>query len=170
MGILTRQVYAPKKCLFSENVSLQAQPLACAASLAVQKVIASENLLANVREQGVYLEKSLRERLQGPNALARPYIFNIRGGGGFWGVEFDFSSPESAKLDFKGGSFSLLLQAKCLENGLVIMGFTGGANLEGTKGNHCILAPAYNVTREEIQKILDIFIDSIESTLKAHFV
>ena len=116
------------------------------------------------------MEKSLRERLQGPNALAKPYTFDIRGGGGFWGVEFDFSSPESAKVDFKGEQFSMLVQAKCLENGLVIMGFTGGANLEGTEGNHCIIAPAFNVTREEIQKILDIFIDSVESVLKAHFV
>ena len=170
MGILTRQVCAPSKCFFSNNVSLQANPLACAASLAVQMAIASENLLANVREQGGYLGKSLRERLQSPNALAKPYVFDIRGGGGFWGVEFDFSSPESTKLDFKGGQFSMLLQAKCLENGLVIMGFTGGSNLEGTKGNHCIIAPAYNATREEIQKILDIFVDSIESILKTHFV
>lgn len=126
--------------------------------------------MANVREQGSYLEKVLRERLQGSNSLAKPYTFDIRGGGGFWGIEFDFSSPEATKVDFKGGHFGLLVQAKCLENGLVIMGFTGGSNLEGTEGNHCIIAPAYNVSREEIQKILDIFIDSVESTLKAHFV
>lgn len=92
-------------------------------------------------------------------------MFDIRGGGGFWGIEFDFTCPEATKLDFKGKKFGILVQARCLENGLVIMGFTGGANLAGTEGNHCILAPAYNVTREEIEKIADIFARSVEEVL-----
>ena len=35
--------------------SFQAHPLACAAALAVQKVIKDENLLQNCRIQGAYL-------------------------------------------------------------------------------------------------------------------
>ena len=34
---------------------IQAHPLACAAALAVQEVIESENLLENIRVQGAYL-------------------------------------------------------------------------------------------------------------------
>jgi E3 ubiquitin-protein ligase TRIP12 len=62
----------------------QANPLACAAALAVQREIADKDLLANCRAQGALLERLLRERLLGPNARARPYVFDIRGGGGFW--------------------------------------------------------------------------------------
>jgi E3 ubiquitin-protein ligase TRIP12 len=62
----------------------QANPLACAAALAVQREIADKDLLANCRVQGALLERLLRERLLGPNARARPYVFDIRGGGGFW--------------------------------------------------------------------------------------
>lgn len=88
----------------------------------------------------------------------------------FWGIEFDFTSPEAAKLDFKGQQFAMLVQARCLENGLIIMGFTGGANLEGTQGNHCILAPAYNITQKEIDEIVKIFVLSVEEVLNELFV
>jgi 4-aminobutyrate aminotransferase-like enzyme len=120
--------------------------LSCAASLAVQKVIQSENLLANCCAQGKYLSSLLRSRLQSPNAIAAPYTFDIRGGGYvivldihlyandvhhslFWGIEFDFTSSEAAQLDFRGKSFAMLVQERCFDNGLVILGMTGGANV-----------------------------------------
>jgi adenosylmethionine-8-amino-7-oxononanoate aminotransferase len=134
--------------------------------LAVQKVITSENLLENANTQGQYLAELLRKKLQSPKAIAAPYTFDIRGGGMFWGIEFDFTSPDAAKLDFKGGQFAMILQARCLQNGLIIMGFTGGANLEGTQGNHCILAPAYNVTRVEVEEIVKRFAESVEEVIK----
>jgi E3 ubiquitin-protein ligase TRIP12 len=165
---------------------LQAHPLACAASLAVQKVIAEENLLENCRKQGVYLRQLLEERLQKPGALAAPFTFDIRGQGGFFGIEFDFTVPQEKKLDFKGEAFAPLVQARCFENGLIIMGaivalsyffneltllslgsgFTGCANIEGTLGDHCILAPPYNVTKQEVENIVDLFVRSVEDVLK----
>jgi len=84
----------------------------------------------------------------------------------FWGIEFDFTSPDAAKLDLKGGQFAMILQARCLQNGLIIMGFTGGANIEGTQGNHCILAPAYNVTRTEVEEIVKRFVESVEEVIR----
>ncbi|KAL0953367.1 hypothetical protein HGRIS_004604 [Hohenbuehelia grisea] len=152
--------------LWKHGHTYQAHPLSCAAALAVQKVIEEEHLLENVQKQGTYLQRVLEERLRGPNAIAAPYTFDIRGGGGFWGVEFEFEEVDAPKPDFKDGQFALLAQARCLQNGLVIMGFVGGANLEGTKGNHLILAPAYNVTAKEIEKISDIFVTSIEQVLR----
>ena len=108
--------------------------------------------------------KLLEERLTGPNSLASPYTFDVRGGGGFWAVEFDFDCDN--KIDFKGQSFAMLVQAQSLQNGLIVMGMVGGANLEGTKGDHIILAPAYNVTKEEIEKIVEIFVESVEEILR----
>ena len=60
----------------------------------------------------------------------------------------------------------MLVQARALENGLIVMGMVGGANLQGTKGDHIILAPAYNVTKEEIEKIVGIFVKSTEEILR----
>lgn len=107
----------------------------------------------------------LRKRLTG-NALAAPFVFDIRGGGGFWAIEFDFES--AGQVDFKGEQFAMLVQARCMKNGLVVMGMTGGANLEGTKGDHVMLSPAYNVTKEEVEKIVELFVKSVEEILKEY--
>lgn len=154
--------------LWKHGHTYQAHPLACAASLAVQNVIEEENLLENIRIQGSYLGKLLQERLTGPNSLALPYTFDVRGGGGFWAVEFDFDGDNNnLVVDFKKGNlFAMLVQARALKNGLIVMGMVGGANLEGTKGDYIILAPAYNVTKEEIEKIVDIFVNSVEEILR----
>lgn len=113
-----------------------------------------------------FAAKLLDDRLRGPNTLAAPFTFDIRGGGGFWAVEFEFDCPEGAKYDFKGEQFAMLLQARALTNGLVVMGMCGGANLQGTKGDHMIFAPAYNVTKEQIETIVDIFVQSTEEVLR----
>ncbi|KAJ7030466.1 pyridoxal phosphate-dependent transferase [Mycena alexandri] len=154
--------------LWKHGHTYQGNPLSCAAALAVQKVIISENLLENCRIQGAYLEKLLTARLQGPNSPSAPFTFDIRGGGGFWGIEFDFDCPEAASLDFKGQKFAMLVQAHALEHGLVIMAMTGIANLEGTKGDVILLAPAYNITAEQTEKIVEMFGNSVDAVLHAH--
>ncbi|KAJ3479147.1 hypothetical protein NLI96_g9263 [Meripilus lineatus] len=147
----------------------QAHPVSCAASLAVQSVVDSQNLLANSLEQGELLSSLLRTKLTTPNSPLSPYVFDIRGRGAWWAVEFEFAEPkgDAKPLQFKGGeSFAMLVQAKCLEKGLVIMAFHGGANLEGTKGDHIMFSPAYNVTKEQTEKIVEIFIESAEEVFR----
>ncbi|KAG5222615.1 PLP-dependent transferase [Salix suchowensis] len=141
-----------KSGLWKHGHTYQAHPLACAASLAVQQVIKSENLLENIRTQGAYLDKLLNDRLRGPNSLAAPFTFDIRGAGGSGGWNLTSKCP----------------RARALKNGLVIMGFGGGSNLEATKGDHLILAPAYNVTKEEIEIIVDIFMHSVEEVISEY--
>jgi adenosylmethionine-8-amino-7-oxononanoate aminotransferase len=108
--------------------------------------------------------------LQGPNSPSAPFTFDIRGGGGFWGIEFDFDCPEGATLDFKGQQFAMLVQAQALTDGLIIMGMTGGANVQGTKGDVILLAPAYNVTAQEVEKIVEMFGASVDAMLEAYRV
>jgi E3 ubiquitin-protein ligase TRIP12 len=144
----------------------QAHPLSCAAAIAVQKVIGAENLLENGRQTGELLARRLRERLQSPNSLARPLVFDVRGGGSLWAVEFDLTGPEGRRLDLKGQRLAMVVQARCLENGLIVMGMTGGANIEGIEGDHIIISPAYNITLEEVERVVDIFVDSLEQVLK----
>ena len=63
------------------------------------------------------------------------------------------------------GRLGGLVQARCLKNGMSIIGMSNGANVEGTKGEHCVLAPAYNVTKEEVETIADIFAKSVEECI-----
>ncbi|KAF8495067.1 pyridoxal phosphate-dependent transferase [Gautieria morchelliformis] len=139
----------------------QAHPMACAASLAVQTVIRKDNLLANNLKQGAHLFSLLRSRLLAPDSPVAQYVFDIRGGGLWYGIEFAVPSKK-----FATEKFGMLVQARCLVNGLIIMGLTGGADIEGKSGDHCMLSPAYNVTREEIETIVDIFVQSVEEVVR----
>ena len=155
---------------FCDSHHNQAHPLSCAAAIAVQKVIAAENLLENGRQTGEYLAQLLHERLQTPGALAQPFTFDVRGGGSFWAVEFDFTGPEGMRMDFKGECFAMVVQARCLEKGLIVMGMTGGANIKGTEGDHIIFAPAYNITKKEVERVVEIFVASLEEVLNESVV
>jgi E3 ubiquitin-protein ligase TRIP12 len=131
----------------------------------VQKVIAAENLLENGRQTGEFLAQLLRERLQSPGAVAQPFVFDVRGGGSFWAVEFDLTGPEGKGLDLKGRQLAMVVQARCLEKGLIVMGMTGGANMKGTEGDLIIFAPAYNITEKEVERVVEIFVESLEEVL-----
>lgn len=144
--------------------------MACAASLAVQKVIEEEDLLPKVVQNGELMSKLLHQGLLAEGAISRPFTFDIRGRGAFWGIEFDFSNHEADKLDFKRKTFAILVQARCLENGLIVIGMSGGANIDGSKGDHIMLGPAYNATTEEIRKIVEIFVKSVDEVLKESLV
>jgi len=146
----------------------QAHPMTCAAAIAVQKVIKTENLLENGRQTGEYLAKLLRERLQSPGAFAQPYVFDVRGGGSLWAVEFDFTAcgPSVKKPNFKGKQFAAIAAARCLEKGMLVMARSGGANIKGTEGDHIIFSPAYNITKKEVETVVDIFVESVEEILR----
>jgi adenosylmethionine-8-amino-7-oxononanoate aminotransferase len=141
----------------------QAHPLAVSASLAVLDIIEDEKLLERAREVGIYLQRLLQERLTSPNAIAGPYIFDIRGEGCFWGIEFQFSEEQGEKW-FTNQRCAQKVQAACMKNGLVIIGMSGG--IDGKKGDFAMLAPAYNMTDVEISELVDKFVQSVEEVLK----
>lgn len=136
----------------------------------MQKVIADEDLLANARTQGAYLSSLLRERLLSPNSVAAPYIFDIRGAGMWWGIEFDFDGPECRNLELKGQTFAVAVQQRALDKGLVIMGMSGTAALDGSKGDCILLSPAYNITKAHVEEIVEGFVATVEEVLSESFV
>jgi E3 ubiquitin-protein ligase TRIP12 len=42
--------------------------------------------------------------------------------------------------------------------------------IEGTQGDHAILSPAYNVTKDEVELIVDLFVSSVEGLLNEYSV
>ncbi|KAH7107123.1 PLP-dependent transferase [Auriculariales sp. MPI-PUGE-AT-0066] len=138
----------------------QSHPIATAGALAVQHVLRDEDLLAQCRARGALLSQQLRDRL-----LGTPYVFDVRGGGLFWAVDFELDAAATARMRAKHGpkaQFAALLYAKCFENGLVTMAFSGGGSLAGDKGDFLLLAPAYNITPEQVGDIVDRVVKSVE--------
>lgn len=66
---------------FRHGQTYQGHPIACAAALAVQKIIKEDGLLKNVKAMGALIQALLTHRLHD-----HPYVGDIRGKGLFWGV------------------------------------------------------------------------------------
>lgn len=121
-------------------------PVCAAAALAVLDEFEKEDILENVQKQGAYL----RERLTGlwkkyPNIIA-----DVRGLGLMQGVEFrnDDGTPSAQRFG--------KVREFCLENHMLILGC-------GVYGNGMRWATPLNVTREDLDKGLDIFEKALAS-------
>jgi len=142
---------------FMHGHTYQAHPMACAAALAVQEVIAEENLLANVNAMGALLEAGLTERLGNHR-----HVGDIRGRGLFWAIELVQDRGSKAVLD-PALKMNERVKREAYARGLGC--YPMGGTIDGLRGDHLILAPPYNVTKEEIGMILDRFGAAVEAAL-----
>lgn len=81
---------------FSHGQTYQGHPVACRAALEVQRIIKHDNLVANVRKQGMLLGELLKDRLG-----SHPAVGDIRGKGLFWGIEFVANKTTKEPFDPK---------------------------------------------------------------------
>ncbi|MEO8715955.1 MAG: aspartate aminotransferase family protein, partial [Acetobacteraceae bacterium] len=115
---------------FMHGHTYQAHPVACAGALEVQRVIAEDGLLANVRAMGARLEQALTERLGN-----HPHVGDIRGRGLFWAIEFVADRASRAAFDPKLRLNERVKQAAMAE-GVAI--YPMGGTIDGRQGDHVI--------------------------------
>ena len=132
--------------------------IATAGALAVQKVIEDENLLENVRLRGTQLEDALNLKFgQFPN------VGNIRGRGLFWSVELVSDKATKAPFPAKQQLAQKIKQA-ALDIGL--MCYPSQGCVDGTNGDHVLLAPSYTSSQAEIEQIVTTIAQAIETGLE----
>lgn len=121
--------------------------LACAAGVAVQRIVERDGLVARVARDGPRLQAMLADRLGNLPALG-----DIRGRGFFIGLEF--VADRSTKEPFAP---ELTLHARirdhALRNGLIC--YPMGGNVDGVRGDTVIIAPPYNATEDELAEIVE---------------
>jgi adenosylmethionine-8-amino-7-oxononanoate aminotransferase len=133
--------------VFPHSQTYMGHPLACAAALAVQKVIERDGLLANVRKQGAYLERRLRERFANHH-----HVGDIRGRGLFWGVEI--VADRSSKAPFEAAhKLHARIKQKAMDRGLMV--YPMGGTVDGKSGDHVLLAPPFIVTEQDVDEIVE---------------
>jgi len=130
---------------------------ACAAALEVQKFIRDERLLDNVGRRGAELMAALRDRFAG-----HPNIGDIRGRGLFQAMEFVSDKETRAPLD-PSRQFASRLKYVALENGLIC--YPMGGLIDGSAGDHVMLAPPFIIEDSHIGEIVDKLDRSIAETL-----
>ncbi len=120
-------------------------PLACAAALAVQRVIRRDGLLARVREEGTRLHQALLTTLGN-----HPNVGDIRGRGLFLAVEFVRDRETREPFDPALKAHEAVKQA-AMEAGLLVYAMPG--TIDGERGNHILLAPPYTIDADIVGRI-----------------
>lgn len=145
---------------FQHGHTYLGHPVACAASLAVQKVIERDNLLAQVRDSGVRLEGMLRHAF-GSHA----HVGDIRGRGLFWGVELVRDRANKTPFD-PAQRLHARIKKEAFARGLMV--YPMGGTVDGWYGDHVLLAPPFIASEAELQIITDglaVAIDAAIATL-----
>ena len=135
---------------FVHGHTYQGHPVACAAALAVQRIVAEEDLLANVRALGPVLSGLLAQRLGD-----HPNVGDIRGRGFFWGVEFVQDKATARPFPAEDHVAMGIAELGIAAADYAIAVYPGSGTVDGVVGDHIILSPPYNATRAEIHTIVD---------------
>ena len=137
-------------------------PVACAAALAVQQVIARDQLLAAVKTLGARLADRLHARFD-----THPHVGDIRGRGLFMTIELVADRPSKRPFDPVLRLHARIL-AEALARGLVV--YPMGGTIDGRVGDHVLLAPPFIATPADIDEIvarLGAAVDAALATLPA---
>jgi adenosylmethionine-8-amino-7-oxononanoate aminotransferase len=144
---------------FLHSHTYTGHPLACAAALAVQRVIRRDDLLENVRRQGDYLSRRLNERFGN-----HPFVGDLRGRGLFQGIEI--VSDRGTKEPFDP-SYRLHARIKheAMARGLMV--YPMGGTVDGTRGDHVLLAPPFIIDSAAIDTIVERLGEAIDAAVAA---
>ncbi len=142
---------------FQHGHTYMGHATACAAALAVQKVIEQEQLLDNVLARGEQLRAELRAAL-----AEHPYVGDVRGRGLFVGVEFVQDKTTKATLDPARKTYAVL-KKQAMQNGLLM--YPMGGTIDGVHGDHVLLAPPFICTDANISEIVARFTRTVNQVL-----
>jgi adenosylmethionine-8-amino-7-oxononanoate aminotransferase len=131
--------------------------VACAAALAVQHTIQQDGLLARVQAMGARLAGGLRQTLGG-----HPHVGDIRGRGLFMALELVADRHTREPFDPALRVHARFKQA-AMARGL--MTYPMGGTVDGTRGDHIVLAPPFIIDEAQIDLITERLGQALSDTL-----
>jgi adenosylmethionine-8-amino-7-oxononanoate aminotransferase len=140
---------------FQHSHTYMGHPLACAAALAVQRVIRRDDLLANVRAQGAYLSRRLKERFGN-----HPFVGDVRGRGLFQGLELVADRDTKEPFDPKR-KLHARVKREAMARGLMV--YPMGGTVDGARGDHVLLAPPFIVDAPLVDTIVERLGEAIDA-------
>jgi adenosylmethionine-8-amino-7-oxononanoate aminotransferase len=140
---------------FQHSHTFMGHPLACAAALAVQRVIHRDGLLANVRAQGGQLARRLKERFGN-----HPFVGDVRGRGLFQAVELVADRDSKAPFEPEH-KLHARVKAEAMARGLMV--YPMGGTVDGVRGDHVLLAPPFIVDAPIVDTIVERLGDAIDA-------
>jgi adenosylmethionine-8-amino-7-oxononanoate aminotransferase len=134
-------------------------PVACAAALAVQRVLARDGLVARCARQGT----ALRERLHAAFD-AHPHVGDIRGRGLFMAIELVADRRTKEPFDARLKLHARVKRA-AMERGLMV--YPMGGTIDGARGDHVLIAPPFIVSDQELDLVVERLAQSVEAAVAA---
>ena len=157
LGKRIYDAFAKGSGFFQHGHTYMGHPMACAAGLAVQETIRRDNLLANVKSMGALLQRRLGERFGN-----HPHVGDIRGRGLFQAIEL--VEERSTKTPFDPArKLHARVKKAAMARGLMV--YPMGGTIDGTRGDHVLLAPPFIVTEEQIGEIVDRLGSALDDAL-----
>ncbi len=159
VGAKVFDAFATGSGLFQHGHTYLGHPLACAAALAVQRVIRRDNLLAHVRMKGQRLKDRLRHRFANHH-----HVGDIRGRGLFQAIELVADRASKEPFDPK-----LKVHARVKQEAMArgLMTYPMGGTIDGARGDHVMLAPPFIVDDAAIDAIVERLGDAVDAALAA---
>jgi adenosylmethionine-8-amino-7-oxononanoate aminotransferase len=149
------EAFADGSGFFHHGHTYMGHPVACAAALAVQKVIKRDRLLDHVRVMGALLARRLGERFGN-----HPFVGDIRGRGLFQAIEL--VADRGSKVPF-GAERKLHARIKkeAMSRGLLV--YPSGGTADGTAGDHVLIAPPFIIDASVVDEIVGRLGDSVDA-------
>ena len=142
---------------FQHGHTYMGHSIACAASLAVQKYIESNNILDNVKLKGELLKQQLIDQLG-----EHPHVGDIRGRGLFLALEL-VADKETKQTFSPGDKIHARIKKQAMDNGLIC--YPMGGTIDGVNGDHILLAPPFIINDNDIDEITTKLKKSIMSSI-----
>ena len=144
---------------FQHGHTYLGHPVACAAALAVQKVIDAEGLLARVRAMGGRLRSMLADRFG-----ADPHVGGIRGRGLFLALELVRERASKEPFDPKR-ALHAAVKREAMARGLLV--YPMGGTIDGERGDHVLLAPPFTVAEPDLATIVERLGEAVDAAIAA---
>ncbi len=144
---------------FQHGHTYHGHPLAAAAANAVLTRLTDDGLVARCAAMGDVLDAALHHHLG-----AHPAVGDIRGRGLFRGVELVADRATKAPLDPARRTHARV-KAAAFARGVAC--YPGGGTVDGTAGDHVLLAPPFIVTEAQCDRIAATLAAAIDDALAA---
>ena len=132
-------------------------PVACAAALAVQQVLARDALVERCARQG----RRLREALDAAFRES-PHVGDVRGRGLFQAIELVADRATKEPFDPK---LKLHARIKKAAMDLGLMTYPMGGTIDGARGDHVLLAPPFIITDDELDVLVERLVRAVDGAV-----
>lgn len=143
--------------MFQHGHTYIGHPVAAAAALAVQQVIARDDLLGRVRSRGATLRRML-----GDVFGVHEHVGDIRGRGLLLALEFvqDRETKEPFAPERK---LHAAIKREAMARGLLV--YPMGGTIDGRQGDHVLLAPPFIATPADLSEIVGRLAEAVDAAV-----